>query len=437
MAAGWVDESSASRPCQSGERILDAYEPASKPAKEHSDLDGFTMRRFLFLVLIAVVLSASRGSEAQNGPGANLSGRDAAGDQPDNPGPLATDLSPKLKRSAILKAMKKVADWQLNEAETRYSIDWTYAALYDGLLAASKVTGDSRYHDRVQKVAEQNHWSLGPRFAHADDEAIGLTYLTFYAEDPKPDRLASTRDGMDKLLARPDDPETNLWWWCDALYMAPPVLSQLAIGTGERKYLDFMDHEWWLTSAALYDPAEHLYFRDKRFLTMHEGNGQKVFWSRGNGWVLAGLALVLERMPEEYSNRPKFVAQFRQMAERIAGLQQADGLWHASLLDPEAYQFPEVSGSAFFTYAMAWGIHHRLLDRKKYLPVVTRAWAGMLTHVYADGRLGSIQPIGAEPGKYKPSSSYVYGVGAFLLAGSELSQMDRERESWPRRALRR
>ena len=393
------------------------------------------MKSLLTFALIAVVLSASRVSQAQDAPATNLPGRDAAGDQPDNPGPPAADLSPKLKRSEILKAMKKVADWQVKEAETRYSIDWTYAALYDGLLAASRVTGDSRYHDRLLKIAEQNHWSLGPRFAHADDEAIGLTYLTFYAEDPKPARLTPTRDGMEKLLVRPDDRETNLWWWCDALYMAPPVLSQLSIATGERKYLDFMDREWWLTSAALYDPAEHLYFRDQRFLTMHEANGQKVFWSRGNGWVLAGLALVLERMPEEYTDRSRYVAQFRQMAERIAGLQQADGLWRASLLDPGAYQSPEVSGSAFFTYAMAWGIRHGLLDRKKYLPVVTRAWAGMLTHVYADGRLGSIQPIGAEPGKYKPSSSYVYGVGAFLLAGSELSQINSETASRPRRWL--
>ena len=98
-------------------------------------------------------------------------------------------------------------------------------------------------------------------------------------------------------------------------------------------------------------------------------------------------------------------------------------MWRASLLDPGSYPNPEISGTAFFTYGLAWGIHHGLLDRKKYLPVVTKSWRGMLTHIYADGRLGSIQPIGGEPGKFKPSSSYVYGVGAFLLAGSELNQI--------------
>jgi len=381
------------------------------------------MKCFLSLVLFAVSLSARSVAPGQNTPFNATAEREAAGDQPDNPGPLATNLSPKMKRMDILKAMKAVADWQLKAAESRYNIDWTYAALYDGLLAASKATGDSRYHDRVLEVARQNHWSLGPRFAHADDEAIGLTYLAFHAEQPDQERIAPTREGMDKLLARPDDPKTNLWWWCDALYMAPPVLAQLSVTTADPKYRNFMDHEWWLTSAALYDPAEHLFYRDDRFLTMKEANGQKVFWSRGNGWVLAGLAMVLQRMPKDFPNRDKYVAQYRDMAERISGLQQADGLWRASLLDPGAYPNPEISGSAFFTYAMAWGMNNGLLDRKKYLPVVTRAWHGMLAHVYEDGRLGSIQPIGGEPGKFKPSSSYVYGVGAFLLAGTELSHL--------------
>lgn len=382
-----------------------------------------------FLILVATVFpviaaAQAQPASAQHSEAPTTVTRDPAGDQLDNPGPLATDLSPKLTRPAIFKAMKKVADWQLKEAEGYYDIDWTYAALYDGLLAASKATGDRRYHDRVLQVAEQNHWELGPRFAHADDEAIGLTYLTFYAEDSRPEQFTPTREGMDRLVARPDDPQEILWWWCDALYMAPKVLAQTAVATGDRKYLDFLDHEWWITSAALYDPTEHLYFRDKRFLAMHEANGQKIFWSRGNGWVLAGLAMVLERMPADYRDRAKFVEQYREMAERIAALQQADGLWHASLLDPEQYPEPEISGSAFFTYALAWGIHHGILDRKKYLPVATRAWRGMLAHVYANGRLGSIQPIGGEPGKYKPSSSFVYGVGAFLLAGSELAQLN-------------
>lgn len=352
----------------------------------------------------------------------------AAGSAPDDPGPLATGLSSEIKPAAISAVMKKVADWQLKVGESSFNQQWTFAALYDGLLAASKTTGDPRYKLAVQRLAERSDWKLlDLRFPHADDEALGQAYLDLYTSDPKalrkPVRLAHTNEVMDRLVVRPDDPAKLNWWWCDALFMAPPVLVRMYSITGDTKYLDYMDKEWWETSASLYEPEQHLYFRDSRYFTQKQANGQKLFWSRGNGWVMGGLVNVLQVLPANYPSRAKYVEQFKQMAERLAGIQSKDGLWRSGLLDPDSYELPEVSGSAFFTYAIAYGINEHILDRKTYLPVVEKSWKGMLTHVYADGRLGSIQPIDGQPGKFKPSASYVYGVGGFLLAGSEMHRL--------------
>jgi unsaturated rhamnogalacturonyl hydrolase len=273
-------------------------------------------------------------------------------------------------------------------------------------------------------MAQQFDWKLADnRFPHADDQALGQAYLDLYRQDRQPVRLADTKAIMDRLVVHPDDPDKLLWWWCDALFMSPPALLRMYAITHDRKYLDYMDHEWWLTSAKLYDPQEQLYFRDASYLQKKQANGKKLFWSRGNGWVMAALVNVLEFMPADYPSRPKYVEQFRQMAAKLAEIQSADGLWRSGLLDPGAYELPEVSGSAFVTYGIAYGVNHRLLDRAKYQPVVERSWKGMLTHVYADGRLGSIQPIDGQPGKFKPSASYVYGVGGFLLAGSEMHRL--------------
>jgi unsaturated rhamnogalacturonyl hydrolase len=292
------------------------------------------------------------------------------------------------------------------------------------LLAASKTTNDPKYRDAVLHLAERSDWTLlDARFPHADDQALGQAYLDLYRMDKQPVRLANTKEIMDRLIVRPDDPDKLLWWWCDALFMSPPVLSRMYAITNDRKYLDYMDHEWWLTSASLYNAQEHLYFRDSRYFTQKQANGKPLFWSRGNGWVLGALVKVLEIMPADYPSRPKYVQQFREMAAKVAEIQSPDGLWRSGLLDPDSYDNPEVSGSAFFTYAIAYGINEKILDRKTYLPVVERSWKGMLSHVYADGRLGSIQPIDGQPGKFKPSASYVYGVGGFLLAGSEMHRL--------------
>lgn len=383
------------------------------------------MGAFVFVALLAgSCLSGSAQSSVHQKTAVVPVDRNAAGDAPDNPGPLATDLSTAIKPKAISSAMKKVADWELTVAEPSFNQQWTFAALYDGLLAASATTHDPKYRDAVLRMAEHYDWKLlDKRFPHADDQALGQAYLDLYRDDPKPIRFADTKAIMDRLIVRPDDPNKLLWWWCDALFMSPPVLARTYAITHDRKYLDYMDHEWWLTSASLYDKQDHLYFRDSRYFTQKQANGQKLFWSRGNGWVMGGLVNVLEFMPADYPSRPKYVEQFRQMAAELAAIQSPDGLWRSGLLDPGAYELPEVSGSAFITYGIAYGIDHHILDRAKYQPVVEKAWKGMLSHVYADGRLGSIQPIDGQPGKFKPSASYVYGVGGFLLAGSEMHRL--------------
>lgn len=381
--------------------------------------------RTLFLVLILCSISVLKG-HTQNTPAAQPATPArwiGVGDTPDQAPALATDLSPRLTTAAIDKAMRKVGDWQLQRGAQYFTQDWTFAALYTGYMAASSTLPEPRYQDAMTVVGTKYDWKLGPRLVHADDQAIGQTYLELYNLDHQAAKIDPTRQQFDALMKSPDDPAKPVWWWCDALFMAPPVWVRLAKATGNRAYLDYMDHEWWITSNLLYDAKEQLYFRDASYFDKKESNGQKIFWGRGNGWVLAGLARVLQDMPADYPTRPKYVAQFKEMSARIASLQGSDGLWRPGLLNPEGYPLPEVSGSAFFVYGLTWGINHNILDRAKYLPVVEKGWAGLVSHVYVDGRLGCIQPIGAAPGDFKPASSYVYGVGAFLLAGSELHQL--------------
>lgn len=110
------------------------------------------------------------------------------------------------------------------------------------------------------------------------------------------------------------------------------------------------------------------------------------------------------------------------MAARISSLQQPDGSWHASLLDPESYPVKETSGTGFYCYALLWGLNHGMLNNKIYWPVVKKAWAALATSVHADGMLGYVQRIGASPDAVTENSTEVYGVGAFLLTGTQLYQ---------------
>ena len=344
------------------------------------------------------------------------------GDSLSTPGPLAQNLSPKLDRRDLAKAMKLVADWQVSRLPAEAQVDWTWAALYAGFMGVPEKVSGNKYKDAMLKVGNDLNWQPGPRVMHADDQAVGQMYLEQYIIHKDAKMLQAMRARLDTEIATPDptDPQKPLWWWCDALFMAPPVYAKMAAVTGDKKYLTFMDHEWDITTALLYDRSKHLYFRDASYLDKHEKNGEPLFWSRGNGWVMGGIVRVLQQLPADSPLRSKYIALLKEMSAEMLSIQGKDGLWRPGLLDADAYPLPEISGSAFITYALAYGVNEGILDRATYWPAVEKAWAGMLTHVYADGRLGCIQPVGAAPGAYTETSSYVYGVGAYLLAGAEI-----------------
>jgi unsaturated rhamnogalacturonyl hydrolase len=350
------------------------------------------------------------------------------GDDPDDAGPIATDLSASLDPAAVGKAMRKVGDWQMARSEQYFDRIWTWSVLYSGFMGASDSLGDTKYRDAMEAMGKKFDWQLRSHLPDADDQSVGQTYIELYLLKKDPAMIAPTRAELDALLAAPHvskrPGKTISWWWCDALFMAPPVWSRMYAATGDRKYIAYLDEEWAKTSDLLYDKQEHLYARDADYMTRTEANGKKMFWSRGNGWVMGGIARTLDYLPKDDPARAKYVTQLKEMAARVALLQGPDGLWRSGLLDQGNYSEPEMSGSALFTYALAWGINEGVLDRKVYRPVVAKAWAGMLKHVYADGRLGCVQQTGAEPAPFKATASYTYGVGAFLMAGSEIRRME-------------
>ncbi len=346
----------------------------------------------------------------------------------------ASELDP----ATISAALKRSADWQLANPSGTEIRDWIIAPLYDGLLRTALTTGDPKYLTAVIRMGTQAGWTPSNRVYHADDHAVGHAWLDIYLMDKsREERITPMRERLSHVIAHPvteqlahgTKPKTmgvtvsDRWTWCDALYMAPPTLARLFTATGERKYLDFLDQEFQVTYDHLYDREKHLFFRDATFFEKKTPAGNKTFWSRGNGWVYGGLALMLEHLPKDHAKRGFYENLFKEMTIAILAAQQADGLWHPSLLDPKEIDTGETSGSGFFTFGLAWGINRGLLDRNTHLPVITRAWNGLMTRVQENGLVGYVQPVGAAPDKLEAANTQDYGTGAFLLAGSELLRL--------------
>lgn len=306
---------------------------------------------------------------------------------------------------------------------------WETGAFFVGLEALAKVSNDKKYIEALKLIGEANDWKLGDRIYHADDHCVGQMYLYLYSIYNDLNMLANVQMQFDWIIKNPHPQSLdysegkNRWSWCDALFMSPPVWVLLTNVTGDEKYFNYMNNQFWQTTEHLYDKEEHLFYRDDRYYKQREANGEKVFWSRGNGWVVSGLARIIENFPEHGRDKEKYVNLFKEMMTKIKTIQPDGGLFRASLLDTQSHPIKEASGTAFFTYAAAWGVNNGILDKNEFLLFIKKSWEGLQMCVNNDGKLGWTQLPGSEPGDVKEEYNAPYGVGAFLLAGSEIYKL--------------
>ena len=341
-----------------------------------------------------------------------------------------------INRNDTKIVMQRVADWQIaHQPEVKHQpLGWENAAMYMGMIdwaeLVEKEDSNEKYYKFLDDIFRRGGWQPAKRMYHADDICISQVYIDFYRKYRKPVMLwgtlartqwvISNSPANDMLLDYNTGKGLEKWTWCDALFMAPPVYAKLYMETRDAKYMEFMHREFLESYNFLYDKSEHLFYRDWRYIEPRESNGEKIFWGRGNGWVLAGLCEILKELPSYDTYREFYVKLYKDMCTKILSCQQSDGYWRASLLDSDSYPSPETSSTGFITYALAYGVNEGILPAEVFKDAVEKGWSALVKAVEDDGKLGFVQPIGADPRKVTREMTEVYGVGAFLMAGSEI-----------------
>ena len=350
------------------------------------------------------------------------------------------------KKDAVLAPLRLTNQYFMNKwpdpgksivtNRERPSNIWTRGVYYEGLMALYAIDKQPKYYDYAVDWGEKHKWGMrtGVSTRNADDQTCGQTYIDLYLIDKKPERIKDIKtsiDGMVKSEKRDD------WNWIDALQMAMPVFVRLGVLYNDTSYFRKMYDLYSFSKynhggKGLYNPADHLWWRDKDFVPPYkEPNGEDCYWSRGNGWVVAALVRTLSLLPKTDPHYNEYLQDFKDMCAALIKVQRSDGFWNVSLHDPTNFGGKETSGTALFTYGFAWGVNNGILNKKTYTPVLIKAWNAMVKDaVHPDtGMLGFVQGTGKEPKDGQPVS-YTnvpdfedYGLGCFLLAGTEVYKM--------------
>ncbi|TGE29007.1 glycoside hydrolase family 88/105 protein [Hymenobacter metallicola] len=349
------------------------------------------------------------------------------------------------KKQKVLRAMTLTNDYFMQKwpdpgkdimtNKPRPSHIWTRSVYYEGLLALHQIDKQKRYYDYAVDWAEKHQWGIrnGVTDRDADNQCAGQTYIELYQIDRKPERIRDIKACIDHMV---NSPKVDDWSWIDALQMAMPVYAKLGAEYNDSRYFEKMyqlyNHSKTQQGGkGLYNPQDGLWWRDKDFVPPYkEPNGEDCYWSRGNGWVVAAMVRVLDVLPRSAPHRDEYVQMYMQMMKVLPAQQRPDGFWNVSLHDANHYGGKELTGTALFVYGMAWGINRGLLDRKQYQPIIAKAWQAMIKDaLHPDGFLGYVQGTGKEPKDGQPVSYTSkpdfedYGLGCFLLAGSEVYKL--------------
>lgn len=320
--------------------------------------------------------------------------------------------------------------------KTRPSHIWTRAVYYEGLMDFYKIKPEKTYVNYAREWGEKHQWGLhgGILTRNGDNQCCGQTYLDLYEINKQPERINDIKASIDLMMksGKIDD-----WTWIDALQMAMPVFARLGVLYKDDAYFEYMYkmymHTKEVEGGGLYNAKDGLWWRDKDFVPPYkEPNGEDCYWSRGNGWVVAALVRVLDIMPKDAPHREEYLKTYKEMLKALVPIQRPDGFWNVSLHDPNHFGGKETSGTALFVYGMAWGLNNGLIEPAVYKPVLLKAWNAMVKDAVAkDGRLGFMQGTGKEPKDGQPVTFVSkpdfedYGLGCFLLAGTEVYKMSK------------
>ncbi|MFC1518598.1 glycoside hydrolase family 105 protein [Pseudomonadota bacterium] len=362
-------------------------------------------------------------------------------------------VAEKLSHEQVTDVANRAAKWQLSKlgnldyipeshrAKSENPKFWIQASFYIGLTRWTEVANNQDFLTYLETMAkEQNYELLLDRPYHADDHTIAQTYLWLSEKAGNTEAYKPTQTLFDMILA--NQPQVGLemldstskgdgkthfegncqdrWCWADALYMAPRAWYQLTNITGDPKYAEYADKEFWASADYLFSDEYGLFYRDSRYFDMKSENGKPVFWGRGNGWVFAALPLIIDELPQDHPTRDRYIELYKKNAAGLMKLQRENGYWPASLMDPDIVKTPEVSGTGFITFGLAWGVNNGILTSDHAKEVVEKGWFALEQAVQADGRVNWVQHVGKSPDPVKETDSQLYGVGAVLLAASEM-----------------
>ena len=315
---------------------------------------------------------------------------------------------------------------------------WGEALYTYALSLLDDALGENRYLD-FNRAYLDAHIQKGYRVDQSDTMAPGLTAFALLQKtgderyavivdrvlhylkhservlDYMPNHLGSSREG--RLYPRSV--------WVDSVMMYGVFASWYGLATGDRDIYDFARRQPELFAKYLQDPQDKLFYHCYWTKSGHTYPRQKIFWGRGNGWVIGGLPLAIDHFVSDSEERRQAINILAETSAAVLPYQRDDGFFETVLNKP-GKTYIESSATALIASGWMQGVADGYLDDAYLLPGLKSYQAVVDSLELKDGLLSmplisaptiAIQGMPYLGYKYTPrGNDWTYGLAALFFA---------------------
>ena len=168
--------------------------------------------------------------------------------------------------------------------------------------------------------------------------------------------------------------------WIDDMYMINLLQTQACRATRDRLYAKRAAKEM-----VLY--LDKLQLEDGLF---NHAADVPYRWGRGNGWMAAGMPMILQYLKPGDEHYDRILAGYRKMMATLLRHQRPSGLWGQLVDDPDPRSWDETSGSLMFAYGFIMGCRHSWLDAATYAPAARKAYLAVARRLDGYGNVPDV-----------------------------------------------
>ena len=316
---------------------------------------------------------------------------------------------------------------------------WGEALYTYALHLLDECLGEDRYLPFICDYLDA-HISKGYRVDQSDTMAPGLAAFAAYQRtgnlrykavvdrvvdylltservlDYMPNHLGSSLEG--KLYPRSV--------WVDSVMMYGVFSGWYGSAADDAAIYDFARRQPALFARYLQDPTDKLFYHCYWTRRQHRYPRSRIYWGRGNGWVIAGLPLTIDNFAEGSEERCEAIRILTETSHALLPYQRADGFYETVFNRP-GQTYIESSATALIASGWMQGVADGYLD-PQFLEPGVRAFRAVVDSLEMKDGLLSMPLISAPTiaiqlmpylgYKFTPrGNDWTYGLAALFFAG--------------------